>query len=317
MATTKKKLKKKPKKKPNPLSEFAAFILTNGRPDNVVTYATLRRSGYTGRIVLLVDDLDKTKDAYIEKYGDEVEIFDKKAIARTFDQGDNFNDMRAIIYARNASFEVAKKLGIRYFIQLDDDYRHFQYRFNERLEYRPRVCKNLDRVFAAMLKFYLASGADSVAMAQGGDFIGGEGSPSAQTIKLKRKCMNSFLCSTDRPFKFVGRVNEDVNTYTHLASKGLLLFTTNQLTLEQTQTQTNAGGMTELYLDSGTYVKSFYSVMYQPSSVKVKILRSKNPRLHHSVAWANTVPMILSESLRKPREPARKPKKAKKKGKKR
>jgi hypothetical protein len=112
--------------------------------------------------------------------------------------------------------------------------------------------------------------------------------------------MNSFFCSTDRTFKFVGRVNEDVNLYTSAGSKGLLLFTTNQVTLEQMATQSNAGGMTEMYLDSGTYIKSFYSVMYQPSSVKVKILRDRNVgRLHHYVSWKNTVPVILRESVKK------------------
>ena len=281
------------------LSDFAAFILTNGRPDRVYTYATLRRSGYTGKIVLLVDNLDKTKDQYIERYGSEVEIFDKKAIAKTFDQADNFNDMRAIIYARNASFEVAQRLGIKYFIQLDDDYRHFQFRFNKRLDYAPRVIKRLDDIFSALLRFYKQTPVSSVAVAQGGDFIGGEGSAMAKAIKLKRKCMNSFVCSTDRKFQFVGRINEDVNTYTYKASTGLVLFTVNQLTLEQMQTQTNAGGMTELYLDSGTYVKSFYSVMFQPSSVKVKVMQAKNARLHHSVNWKTTVPLILSERHKK------------------
>lgn len=281
------------------LDEFAALILTNGRPDRVKTYETLRRSGYSGRIVLVVDDLDKTRDEYIERFGDEVFVFDKKAIAATFDQGDNFNDMRAIIYARNASFEVAKALGIRYFIQLDDDYTDFQYRFDDNLDYKPKVLKNLDPVFRALLKFFVNSGASSVAMAQGGDFIGGTESSYTQQIKLKRKCMNSFICSTDRPFKFVGRINEDVNTYTRLASTGLLLFTVNQVNLNQMQTQSNAGGMTELYLDSGTYVKSFYSVMYHPSSVRIRMMSTKFARLHHSIAWKNTIPMILSESYRK------------------
>lgn len=285
---------------PSSPENFVAFILTNGRPDNVATYEALRKYGYTGRIVLLVDDLDKTRERYVEKYGDEVIVFDKRAIAKTFDSGDNFNDMRAIIYARNAVFEVAKALGVTYFVQLDDDYFNFQYRFNEQLDYAPKLLWNLDAVFAAMLTFYIRSGADAIAMSQGGDFIGGEASQAAKTVRLKRKCMNSFFCSTERPFKFVGRVNEDVNAYTRLASTGMLFFTTNQVNLNQLQTQSNPGGMTELYLDSGTYLKSFYSVIYQPSSVKIGVLRDRSSsRLHHKVSWAKTTPMILRESHKK------------------
>lgn len=287
--------------------DFAAFILTHGRPDRVHTYATLRRIGYTGRIYLLVDDLDKTREQYVERYGDEVIVFDKKAVAKTFDQGDNFQDMRAIIYARNASFAVAKMLGIKHFVELDDDYTKLDWRFDSRLDYGTwTVRAGLDEIFSAVLEFMLNSGADSVALAQGGDFIGGSQCPLASSVKLRRKCMNSFFCSTERPFQFVGRVNEDVNTYTRAASTGKVFFTVNHVSLVQKQTQSNSGGMTELYLDSGTYVKSFYSIMYHPSSVKIGLLRDGNGsnggRLHHQIAWKNTTPMILRESLKKREE---------------
>jgi hypothetical protein len=287
------------------LKDFAVFILTNGRPDRVVTYDTLKRCGYTGPIYLIVDDLDNTREEYIKIYGNQVIIFDKMKIAETFDSGDNFKDHRTIIYARNASFEIARRMKIRYFMQLDDDYHHFQFRFDDKLNYKPKVIKDLDSIFANLLEFYVKSGAASIAIAQGGDFIGGSDSQMASIVRLKRKCMNSFICSPERSFKFVGRVNEDVNTYTHLASKGLLLFTTNQLTLEQTQTQSNAGGMTEMYLQSGTYVKSFYSVMYQPSSVAIGLLQDRTSRIHHRVNWKNTVPKILAESVKKSK-PSRK-----------
>jgi hypothetical protein len=284
------------------LDGFAAFILTNGRPHKVYTYATLRSHGYTGPIYLIVDDLDKTKDEYINLYGKEVIIFDKKAIAKTFDQADNFNDMRAIIYARNASFDVAKDLGLKYFIQLDDDYINFNFRFDEYLNYKFSPLNNLNRVFSSILKFYIKSGADSVAISQNGDFIGGAAGTMAKNVTLKRKCMNSFICRTDKPFKFIGRINEDVNTYTRLASTGLLFFTINQVSLQQKATQKNPGGMTELYLDSGTYVKSFYSVMIMPSSVKIKVLNTERARIHHAVSWKHTVPRILNEGLKKKAE---------------
>lgn len=53
----------------------------------------------------------------------------------------------------------------------------------------------------------------------------------------------------------MGRINEDVNTYTNLGRCGELFMTIGAVQLGQKQTQKNSGGMTELYLDSGTYVK--------------------------------------------------------------
>ncbi len=288
-----------------PPSDFAVFILTHGRADNVLTYTTLRKHGYTGRIVVVIDNEDKQADAYRAKYGAEVYQFDKADVSTRMDEGDNFGDRRAIVYARNASFEIAEKLGIRYFVQMDDDYHAFLYRIYDenRQTYALRggwSIYSLDAVIAAMLRFYIRSGATSIAMAQGGDFIGGKENQNAVSPTLKRKCMNSFFCSLDRPFRFVGRVNEDVNTYTALGSRGSVFFTVPLLSLEQGTTQANAGGMTELYLDSGTYVKSFYTVIYAPSCTKVSVMGRYNKRLHHRIKWQNAVPLIVPERVRKP-----------------
>lgn len=89
---------------------FVAFILTHGRPDRVLTYEKLRKHGYTGKIYIVCDDEDKTLPEYRKRFGD-VLVFSKSEIAKTFDEGDNFGDRRAIIYARNACFELAQQIG--------------------------------------------------------------------------------------------------------------------------------------------------------------------------------------------------------------
>ena len=59
-------------------------------------------------------------------------MFDKLEISKEFDTYDNFSDRRTIVYARNACFKIAKKLGYRYFLQCDDDYESFEYRFEKK-----------------------------------------------------------------------------------------------------------------------------------------------------------------------------------------
>lgn len=284
---------------------FAALILTHGRPDGVVTYETLRRCGYTGLIFLVVDNEDETREKYIEKYGDEVVVFDKAAAVAGTDRGDNFRP-RSVLFARNASFGIAKRLGLKFFMQLDDDYSSFNFRLDQGLDYAPGApgVEKLDNVLRYMISFLASSGALAIAMAQGGDFLGGKDSPSNPFVTgaiLRRKCMNSFLCAADRPFKFFASMNDDVTTYVVRGCRGDLFFTLSQVSLQQKQTQTNPGGLTELYLDAGTYVKSFYTVMYHPSSVRIALMQSERPRLHHAVDWRHTVPKILPESLRKVR----------------
>lgn len=279
---------------------FVAFILTHGRPNRVHTFRSLRKAGYTGRIVIVLDNEDKTRAEYEKEFtGTEIVVFDKAAISKTFDEGDNFQDRRAIIYARNACFQIAEKLGVRYFIQFDDDYTVFDYRFDASGGYAEKPIKSIDRVLDSMLDFFKKSKCSTVAMAQSGDFIGGPNKSFGKKIRLHRKAMNSFICDAQNPFVFFGRINEDVNVYTCAGRRGQLIFTIPNVSLKQKQTQSNAGGMSDLYLDSGTYVKSFYSVMYAPSCVKIKDMGPVHRRLHHSVKWKNAVPCILSEELKK------------------
>jgi hypothetical protein len=270
--------------------DFAVFILTHGRPDNIKTLATLKKCGYTGSIYFIVDNEDKTVNRYIKNFGaDFVKIFDKKAMADSVDEGNNFDERRTITHARNACFKIAKEIGITYFVELDDDYYYFGYRY----EIGAKIVKNMDAVLNIMLNFYKSVNIKSIAFGQGGDHIGG-----FSGIKLKRKCMNSFFCSTEREFKFIGAMNEDVNTYTTLASRGEVFFTFTNLQLDQKDTQSQNNGITDMYKRFGTYCKAFTTVMMHPSGVKVSMMNSSNPRIHHSIRWNNVTPMIINEKYK-------------------
>jgi hypothetical protein len=285
-------------------SKFAVFILTHGRANNVITYSTLRKQGYTGKIYLMIDDEDKQASEYKEKYGKDVIVFNKQKAIDYTDSGDNFNKRNSVVYARNWNFVIAKEMGIDYFLQLDDDYGHFYNTFDNEGNYitQHRKLNNLDSVCDAMVEFLIASNADAVCMSQGGDFIGGPGSKVAKLAKqgkFSRKAMNAFFMNTAKPFKFMGRINEDVNAYVALGGVGKLFITVPRIRLEQTTTQANAGGLTEIYLDLGTYVKSFYSVMYAPSCVKIQEMGVSHKRLHHRVKWKYAVPEIVSADYKK------------------
>jgi len=281
--------------------DFAAFILTHQRPHTIYTLEALADVGYTGRIYLVVDDADPTLDVYREKYGDNVLTFSKENIAERFDEGDNFRKRQSIFYARNACFDLAGQIGVRYFIELDDDYTTFDYALSPDNRYLTQNMdiKQMDRILEALVDF-LASVpyVSTVAFAQGGDFIGGADN-GILTKAFARKAMNTFICDAERPFPFRGKINEDVNTYTEQSRSGLVLLTYPRLRMDQKRTQTNPGGMTDLYLDAGTYVKSFYSVMYAPSCVTIRDMGRINRRLHHRVDWNAAAPKILPETARK------------------
>lgn len=279
---------------------FCVFIMSFGRADNVVTLQTLRKKKYTGAWYIVVSTDDPTLHEYKARFGKKVLVFSKEEIEKTFDVADNLPGKKTIVYARNACFEFAKELGYEYFLELDDDYTSFEWRFikdgGQKLGVQSLY--DLDSAFEIMLEFLDASGAQTVAFCQGGDFIGGVNGGGFRR-KLLRKAMNTFFCTTERPFKFVGKFNEDVNAYVGDAIKGGLFFSVSDIAIVQKQTQANKGGMTDAYLASGTYVKSFYSVIFAPSAVYLAEMGHNHRRIHHRVRWNNCAPKIISEKWKK------------------
>jgi hypothetical protein len=280
--------------------DYTVFIISNNRPNKVYTDVMLKKYNYTGTSYIVLDDEDKSVDQYITKFGvDRIKIFNKKEIADKTDEGNNFDNRRTTTHARNACFDIAEQLGYKYFLVLDDDYTVFRYRYIDKYITKGYV-NNLDNLFLQTFKFYKNNKFISIAFAQGGDFIGGESCGLLKNYMYNgRKCMNSFFCSTDRRFWFLGQLNEDVNTYVTYGNKGGLFLTIPFVGLEQKATQLTTGGMTDAYLKYGTYVKSFTTVMMQPSSVFVAMMGFTKNRLHHRVIQRNTVPMIVKEMYKK------------------
>lgn len=288
------------------MRNYAVFIMSHGRSDNVATYKTLKDAGYTGKIYIVIDTDDDQQENYIKNFGkDNVLIFDKKEVEAKMDTGDAGGSMKCVVFARNKCFGLAERLGLDYFIEADDDYTQFLYRWEQENKLRgKKIASGIDIVFDEMFDFLDATNALAVAPAQGGDYVGGLKGGTWKN-RVRRKCMNLFFCKTSRRINFVGRINEDVSTYANEGQRGNLLFTVVDWCLQQVETQAQSGGMTDTYLDEGTYLKSFYSVMWAPSCVKIAAMGSPGKgsggyyRLHHNVEWTNCTPMILNEKWKK------------------
>lgn len=277
-------------------NDFAVIIPTHGRHDRVFTIDSLKKSGYTGNFYLLCDDEDKQLEQYKEKYRDKVLVFSKDDYAGKFDKMDNFGNKACVVYARNAMWDAARSVGLTHFAVLDDDYMALEYRITADGGYYAKKIKNADGVFAAYVNFLKTSGVDTVCFAQGGDYIGGKDNSKVKNgFKVSRKMMNLYFFSADKPIEFKGTINEDLTSSVTEGQRGQIILTSLMNSVVQKETQTNAGGLTEIYLELGTYTKSFYSVMAAPSCVKVASMGDTHLRLHHAVTWKNAVPKIIRE----------------------
>ena len=151
-----------------------------------------------------------------------------------------------------------------------------------------------------MLDFLDSTGVRTIAFAQNGEMAGGVNSNVWKT-QVKRKAMNTFYFKVGKPeddFYFLGRFNDDVNAYTVHGQRGEIFLQTPIVNLGQVITQSRKGGNTEAYKAYGTYVKSFYSILACPHSVKIAMVGESHPRLHHTINWKTCVPKIISDRFR-------------------
>ena len=282
------------------MDKFVVIVLCHCRPNKTTTITTLRNSGYTGKIILLLDDEDMTIEQYRQLYSDNIiDTFSKDEWLQKTDTMNNNPNKNCAVYARNACFSIAEKHGFKYFCQMDDDYTTIPYRYIiDKTLYRENEV-NLDLVFRYYLEFMESSNKiGAVAFAEPGDFVGGVGS-NLNRRQYLNKCMGSWICFVSRPLKFFGVLNDDVNCYSVYGSRGTLFYTFNFIMIDTPPTQSVSGGMTDIYLQFGTYTKTFYTLLCCPSFVKVDVFGGKQYRIHHKFNWENAVPKLISDSYRK------------------
>lgn len=266
--------------------DFVVFIITHKRPDNQITYKTLKRGKYTGKIIFVLDDGDDTIDAYCEKYGKEnIQVFHKY---EDFDIGDNLTDHKGVpVYARNICFKIAREKGYKYFVQLDDDYPKIDYRYVKDGKLKAKPVSDFDKLFEAMCKFMEPEAISCVAFAVAGDYIGGAN--GRYRDGLYRNARNSFFCRTDRPFEFLGRINEDVTTPAVNNMLGRLFFTFMGVQVTLYDHEKNKGGSTEQYREVNLYWNYFYPVLY------IIILSDSKEQLH---MWKAEIQKFVETTLR-------------------
>lgn len=279
------------------LEDFALFIISHNRPINM-TWKTLQKCNYKGPFYFILDDKDRKIKSYQKLYGAEhVKIFSKKEIAKKIDMMDNFDYDSVITYARNACYDIAEELGVKYFLTLDDDYDQFRLRFPHEKTLLVMHSKNLEKIIDCCLNYYKkCKGIRILAMCQGSDL------QAIQTGKVLRKAMNALFCCTERRVWFNGHLNEDVTTYTRYNQLGNVFMSLPNVHINQLPTQTG-GEITGAYQKYGTYGKTFYSVMQCPTFVKVstfsKGFRMSAFRIHHKITSRYGYAKIISDKFKK------------------
>ena len=277
--------------------EFAVFILTHGRAKIISTERCLRSHGYTGDIWIVIDNEDDQEDLYREKFGDKVIQFDKRDYVPLTDMGDLDEGRKVGVFARNFIQDKAKEMGYGFHLQLDDDINDFSYRFEKDEKLKTKSCKELDEIFEGFVELMKNTKITALSFGHPAYYPGG-------SLKLFYrgmipKTMTTFMMRADDVRYFHMRMNDDITTSALNGMRGKMYFTYLPVMISTQLTQKAAGGMTEAYKESGTYRKSFYTVMNLPSCTKIYSIGIVEDRIHHEIKWNNCIPKLLSEKWRK------------------
>ncbi len=307
---------------PKSPNDFLILILSYGRPDFMATHTwgLLDTCNCKARKVVCLSDDDPTIDEYKKLCGDEnVFIYSKIESEKKYDidlldcyWGKSLS-RKATVWGRNEQFRMARELGYRWFIVLDDDYIGVSFR-------RPMARKGSDKPFFPVFKEDMVAQMDgdmsvfdhccikcfelldsapwmyAVGLPQAGDFLGG-----AESKVFKRswiwKAMNVFFCDTHKEYRYYGRFNDDVNAYVLNGKRGQMSLTlTHAPSINQPSTQSVKGGVTDLYRMFGTYVKSLTSAVANPGAVTVGVMGNITPRVHHHIHWDISAPMVVPDT---------------------
>lgn len=238
-------------------SDFAIFICTHGRPDKQLTYEALKKSGYTGKIYLVLDDTDVTIQQYIDNYGPEhIVIFDKNHyINSCVDTGDVEGHYKCILYAKMAVEDIAKDFNLSAFMLVDDDITNFRYRYPYFDKCASIKMKNMDDCLEIYIDFLLENAFTAVGFGSPSTYFSGVRSFDPTAFLRYRGVFQVYLRNVSKPVIWINWYGEDNITLLQSSISGNLWLQIPYIEYECVEIGdiTKDGGMVDIYKSSNLF----------------------------------------------------------------
>ena len=280
--------------------KFAVFILTHGRPNNQLTVKSLQDVGYTGEWYLVVDDQDNTFDEYVKVWGaDRVILFNKDYFIRNTDTGLHTPVPKFAVFARNAIEHIAKEMGYKTFMMLDDDITKFRIRLPVGDSLKSfQFTTQFNSIIEDSVDYVLSCDIACLGLGFCNLYIGGVGNFNKENPR-QRLCAEAFIRNTSHPISWRLNMVEDLITSIDAAMTGEVWFQFLPIQCEIKMSEGAVdGGNSDVYRQFGMYRISFMPVIAYPSSNAVRFGKK---------TWASTttpdkcIPKIISSRYRKER----------------
>lgn len=270
------------------------FIPSYHRPDNVKTVAYFLKLGYDPKKlhVILDDEADDREqyEANMAKLGVPVHVFDMEEARERFDYVHRPSPARRSAgQARNQFYDLAKRLGIDFYVVIDDDTNHYQIRPFANYK-RMAQLKDFERVFAAVKEFMQRQRIGLFGLSQTGDLM-----QIPYTGLLRRKVMNTTFVDTRFIYRGErGVQDDDTSQFVTAMNEGYFLGSMGTgLVLNQTPSAKAEGGLTDLYRELKLLNKSLVCPIQFPSCIHAERQEKNGGRLHHRIAYRYLAPVLM------------------------
>lgn len=273
------------------------YIISKGRP-RCRTAQTLTRLNYPGAWFIVCGNNDETLPEYIKTWGENrVLVFDWYEEIKHTDPMDNFGFEKypsGACPVRNATRRISEQRGEARHWQFDDDYLGFTI-------WNPEQKKNVTIRDGAILRdamYQIAKFGYEARMNNIGFVLDTQESHPEQRYTISPRVFNAHnLPSTPDLFvPWTGRMNDDIINAVNVWRRGGYEMSVKFLHIEFARTQSEPGGMTDLYQSDGTARKTAYGILAAPSAAKL-VFRFE--RYHHAVSWRKLRPKLLDEKWRR------------------
>lgn len=267
------------------------YIISKGRPQ-CRTAKTLVKMGYPGKWFIVCGTNDEYLDDYKSRWGSHVLVFDFDAQLEHTDTLDNFGfetKASGACPVRNATMKISQQRGELRHWQFDDDYNDF-HRISDDLQKMQRF--NSGREFEDWLfnlaKFGYKANLNNVGFPPGSETY------VDNAFTFAGRVFNAHnMPSTDDLFiPWVGRMNDDTINAINCWRRGGYEMSIRAMNMTMPNTQSEGGGLSEMYIADGTVRKSAYPVLVAPNAAKLVI---KFGRYHHKIDWSKLRPKLIHE----------------------
>lgn len=244
--------------------DFAVFILSHNRALKIDTLDMLERYKYCGLWYIVISTDDQQIDEYKKRIAEQnLLIFDKKEIIKECDTFISDIEWSASLYARNFINKYAKQIGLKYFVQADDDITKIFHRQDANGKMKQKEIGDINEIIINLINFMERDERiTEINPALSSGFFGGiNGNYSIGLTRLPYQFM-IFKTKNIRPFRSI-RTEDYILS---IQNKDLLYFTYWKLSFESPKQASNKGGIE--YIRQGKLSNfNMFLLIQEPSAI--------------------------------------------------